>query len=74
LSVLILAYRAARIAGLVVDVLAGVMPMLLFQMGIRPTKLLPTIRRLVENFALLPHRAEALTTVLQSIGRALALS
>ena len=35
----------------------------------------PTIRRLVENFAFLPHRAEAQTTVLsKSVGRAFALS
>ena len=35
----------------------------------------PTIRRLVENFAFLPHRAEAYTTVLsKSVGRAFALS
>jgi hypothetical protein len=35
----------------------------------------PTIRRLVENFAFLPHRVEAHTTVLsKSVGRAFALS
>jgi hypothetical protein len=35
----------------------------------------PTIRRPVENFAFLPHRAEAHTTVLsKSVGRAFALS
>jgi hypothetical protein len=36
----------------------------------------PTIRRLVENFAFLPHRAEAHTTTVlsKSVGRAFALS
>jgi hypothetical protein len=33
-----------------------------------PTKIPLTIRRLVENFAFLPHRAEAQTTVLSKVG------
>src|ERR1039458_9657502 len=55
LSVLILAYRAARIGRLLLDCLVDVMPMAPNEMGIRyyRKQMPPTVRRLVGLFAVI---------------------